>query len=76
MQITCSASFVKRPEALIRIISWDEVSEADGGQRDEAVVERVQVVPVRFEAGENRGRNQEKENDDEQNQLKFREKLV
>jgi hypothetical protein len=55
---------------LIRIISGDEVAESDGGQGDEAVVQRVQVVPVRFDAGEDRGRDQEEENDDGQNQLK------
>jgi hypothetical protein len=39
--LTCCASFVEWSEALIRIVSGDEISESNRRQRDEAIVQGV-----------------------------------
>lgn len=49
---TCSCNLVKGSVWLVRGVSWDVIAEADGSEGDEAVVEWVEIVPVRFEGGE------------------------
>ena len=62
--LTCCASFVKWPESLIRIIARNEISKSNSCERDETVVEWIQIVPVWLDAGEYGGRDQEQEHND------------
>ena len=48
----------------MRFVTRNVVSQPDGCHRDEAVVERVQVVPVALQDTENGSRNQKSEDDD------------
>ena len=48
---------------LVGIVAGDVVAQADGGQRDEAVVEGVQVVPGGLQGRVDGGRDQHEERD-------------
>lgn len=50
--LTCDAHFVKLPEPLVGSLPGDVVSQANGCERDEAEVERLQEVPVLLQARE------------------------
>ena len=49
----------------MRIVARDVVAESDRRHRDEAIVDRVQEVPVALQDGEDRRREEEDEDDDE-----------
>ena len=48
---------------LVGVVAGDVVAQADGSQRDEAVVEGVQEVPGGFQCRVNAGRDQHEEGD-------------
>ena len=50
-------------------VPWDEVPESDRGERDEAVVKGVEVVPVFLKRRENGRRHQEHQKDDDEDDL-------
>lgn len=62
-QVPSSGDLVDRPVGLVRGVPGDVVAQADRGQGDEAVVQRVQEVPVRLQGGEHRGGRQEEDAD-------------
>ena len=64
MANTGGEDLVERPERLVGRVAGDVVSEADGGERDEAVVDRVEVVPVGLHGVEDGGRHEEEEDDE------------
>lgn len=59
--LTCGSDLVDGAVGLVGRVAGDVVAEADGGERDEAVVQRVQEVPLRLQAREDRGRHQDEE---------------
>lgn len=50
--LTCDAHFVQLPKPLVHSLPRDVVSQANGRERDEAEVERLQEVPVLLQARE------------------------
>ena len=60
--ITSSAGFVEWSQMLSWSISWDEITQANCGQRDKTVVHWVQITPLVFEACKNSRRNQKQGN--------------
>ena len=60
--ITSSAGFVEWSQMLSWSISWDEITQANSGQRDKTVVHRVQITPLVFKACKNSRRNQKQGN--------------
>jgi len=60
---TCGGDLVERPVWLLRQVAGDVVAQADRRHRYEAVVERVEEVPVGLDDREDRRRNEE--DDDE-----------
>ncbi len=56
--LTCGRNFVQSLEVLVLVIAWNVVTETDGGQWNEAVVEGVQVAPFGLDAAEHGGRYQ------------------
>lgn len=59
--LTGGGDLVQGPIGLVGGIARDVVTEPDGGQGDEAVVQRIQEVPFRLQVGEDRGRHQDEE---------------
>ena len=51
-------------------VAWDEIAQSNGRQRDETIIQRVQVIPVAFQAGKNSRGNQENQRDDQTDELK------
>lgn len=48
---------------MIGIISWFEITQSDGGEGDEAVVEGVEICPFGLDGGEDPGRDGEDEDE-------------
>lgn len=55
--LTSGSNFVEWTVGLPGGVSGDVVAQSDGGERDEAVVERVQEVPVWLQVREYAGRD-------------------
>lgn len=52
---TRDADFIERSHGLVWGVARDVVSEADGGEGNEAVVEGVEEVPARLQLSEDEG---------------------
>ena len=53
---TCDGEFVEPPVGLIGRVAGYEVSQSDGGEGDEAVVQGVEEVPLRLQPRERKRR--------------------
>lgn len=53
--LTRDANFVERPQGLVPGVSGDVVSEADGCERDKAVIKGIQEVPSGLQLSEYEG---------------------
>ena len=67
--LTCSASLVERSQMLSWSVSWNEISQSNGGQRNKAIVKGIQIVPIVLQTGENGRRDQKETTDDNHYQL-------
>lgn len=65
-QVDGRADLVQLPVLLAGIIAGNEVAKSDGGQRDEAVIKRVQQTPLSLSVGEYKTRNQQQEHAEKQ----------
>ena len=63
--LTCDSDLIDGPVGLAGSVSGDVVAESDRGERDEAVVERVQEGPALLDPAEDGRRDQEEEAGDE-----------
>lgn len=60
-QVNGRTDLVQLPVLLAGIITGNKVAQSDGGQRDEAVIKRVQQAPLPFRVGEYNAGNQQQE---------------
>lgn len=65
-QVDGRADLVQLPVLLAGIIARNEVAKSDGGQRDEAVIKRVQQTPLSLSVGEYKTGNQQQEHAEKQ----------
>lgn len=63
LELTSDGHFINLPVLLIRRLSGDVISEADGGERNEAEVEGIQEVPVVLQRREDGSWDEEEEAD-------------
>ena len=63
-QVQCDSSLVDWPRLLVWLVSRDEVSETNSGERDEAVVEGVKPRPERLHQIKNDCGDDEEEDED------------
>ena len=69
MLLTCCGCLVQWPKLLARHVTGDEISETNGRERNKAVVQRVQVIPLGLKGCEDCSGDQEKERNHEHHDL-------